>query len=68
MHFSFLKNALFVFPIISVCLVYFHIRFLFAKVAIIGCRTMRKPHLYVIGVHNSVELVLFAGQKFMAEV
>ncbi len=29
---------------------------------------MRKPHLYVIGVHNSVELVLFAGQKFMAEV
>ena len=29
---------------------------------------MQETHQYVIGVHNSVELVLFAGQKFMAEV
>ncbi len=49
----------------SVCLVYFHIRFIFfVKIDIIDCRAMRKTHLYVIGAHNPVRLVDHANQKF----
>ncbi len=48
----------------SVCLVYFHIRFLFAKIVIISCHAMQETHRYVIGVHNSVRLVYFANQRF----
>lgn len=63
---SCLKTEIAVVFLNSVCLVYFHIRFLFAKIAINSCSAKQETLRYVIGVHNSVRLVHFANQRFKA--